>query len=234
MAHFTLISGKVLVSNSGLFLVISCILMNSVLSGLDSSINFNRWNEADDEDLENTLNSTRSSSSPFSSLTPVRSQASTPPFSLGSPPSGIQRSQTDLTFTTSASQFIQLPPRMTNNTLVFTNSLSNQTQQIQFISDPLPKSSWQSQTGLLLQTQNLSETETMNGVDLSSSPLGDVMSSLPSQNLGVQNLTLPSTTLDLSDIKWGILEPTVTSIKRSGSTESQAQGDQTLSIQEGL
>jgi len=199
---------------------------------LDASLDFNRWNEADDDELENTLS--RSSSSPFSNLT-SNSQPSTPPFStinnptLGSQSSQAQRNPTNCPFTTSTSQFVQLPPRMTNNTLVFSSSpLSN--HQVQFLGEPLSKS-WQPQSGLLNQNQNINDNQTLGSAGMS--PLNDVLSSLPSQNLGVQNLTLPSTTLDLSDIKWGILDPTV-SIKRSGSTDSPVQEEERLTIQEDL
>ncbi len=52
--------------------------------------------------------------------------------------------------------------------------------------------------------------------------VGDVVLS---QNSGVQHqLSLAGgTTLDLSDIKWGILEPAAAVIKRSASMEQQQQ-----------
>ena len=297
--------------------------------GLDASIDFNRWNEADEDELENTLSN--SSSSPFSALN-SGSQPSTTPFSnLGGSSSGLAnqsgqappRTPAAGPFTTSvASQFIQLPARMTSssglilsasalssnslvpstsqmsssslvlstsplsgnslapsssplssgNLVLSTSSLSSSGSSIsssslilsssplsssglvlssgplagggpltnqqasQFLSEPVSKS-WQPQSGLLNPTaSNLADSPSLNSVGLSSmssSPLNDVLSSLPSQNLGVQNLTLPSTTLDLSDIKWGILDPTVT-IKRSGSTDSPVQGEERLTIQEDL
>jgi hypothetical protein len=40
--------------------------------------------------------------------------------------------------------------------------------------------------------------------------------------LSQNQLSLPGTTLDLSDIKWGILEPVVAAIKRSASADQQA------------
>ena len=210
---------------------------------MDANIDFQRWNEGDEEDLATTLNSHVSPSSPFSNLSSLQSQPSTPPFStmnsnssIGSPLSGIpgQRSQPNLPFTTSTSQYIQLPPRQSSGSLVFSSSLSNQTHQVHFVTDSLPKSSWQSQpSNLLLQNQTLSDNQTLNNIGLTSSHLGDTISSLQTQNLGVQNLTLPSTTLDLSDIKWGILDSAVI-IKRSGSSDSPLQEEERLTIQEDL
>lgn len=261
---------------------------------IDATLDFNRWNEADDEELENTLNSaaSRTTSSPFGSLGSGRSQTSTPPtLPLPPPPPssstsssptlsfsgtansildqhpGVPRSHSGdgmmggnsgsniasgnhtnnhLSFTTatlssSSQQFLQLPSRISSGTLVFTNQTSPLTQMApgSFLADHLPaKNHWP--PGLMpsdgsMQTE-ASQPALANNIGLSSSPLADVLSVLPAaQNLGVQNLTLPSTTLDLSDIKWGILDPTVSAIKRSGSTDATtAQEEERLTIQEDL
>lgn len=66
------------------------------------------------------------------------------------------------------------------------------------------------------ESQNLHDT--LGGGD-GSPPLGDVV-------LSQNQLSLPGTTLDLSDIKWGILEPVVgvvsaATVKRSASAAEQ-------------
>ena len=196
--------------------------------GLDASINLNRWNEADEEELENTLNS--------GALNPV---TSAPTFSTTTLVSQLSRSQTSVPFTCSPpSQFVQLPARMSNNTMQVFNHPAAQQQYT--TGDPSPPpiakpSSWapQQQDVVLHGGQGIADSPSISTVGMSASPLADVLSSMPPQNLGVQNLTLPSTTLDLSDIKWGILDPTVT-IKRSGSTESPAQEEERLTIQEDM
>jgi len=196
---------------------------------LDASINLNRWNEADEEELENTLNSGA-----------LNSVTSTPTFSATSLVSQLSRNHSSVPFTCSPpSPFVQLPARMSNNTMqVFSHPTA---QPPQYANNdpsppPLPKpSSWppQQQDVVLHGGQGMADNPSISTVGMSASPLADVLSSMPSQNLGVQNLTLPSTTLDLSDIKWGILDPTVT-IKRSGSTESPAQEEERLTIQEDM
>jgi len=53
-----------------------------------------------------------------------------------------------------------------------------------------------------------------------------------SQGLSVQHCSLPSTTLDLSDIKWGILEPSP--LKQNTATGSPVPEEERLTIQEDM
>ena len=276
-------------------------------SGVDSGLDYPRWNDADDEDLEYTLSSasgspfsnlsqgtSQPSNSTFSNMNPARSQTKTAPTSITSARTqasnfsfsslslsreqpktstfttlnlvnaqpqthsfsghGAVRSQqqatpsfnpdttlssaisTDekvhaaavVTYSSPASQFVQLPSRLSNNAF---NSVPSPTHQVHFSSEPLSKQTWQPHSNSGVMQQSLADSQ-LGSVSLTSSPLADVLSTIPAQSLGVQNLALPSTTLDLSDIKWGILDPTVT-IKRSGSTDSPAHGD-CLTIQEDI
>jgi len=275
--------------------------------GVDSGLDYPRWNDADDEDLEYTLSSasgspfsnlsqgtSQPSNSTFSNMNPARSQTKTAPTSITSARTqasnfsfsslslsreqpktstfttlnlvnaqpqthsfsghGAVRSQqqatpsfnpdttlssaisTDekvhaaavVTYSSPASQFVQLPSRLSNNAF---NSVPSPTHQVHFSSEPLSKQTWQPHSNSGVMQQSLADSQ-LGSVSLTSSPLADVLSTIPAQSLGVQNLALPSTTLDLSDIKWGILDPTVT-IKRSGSTDSPAHGD-CLTIQEDI
>lgn len=147
-------------------------------------------------------------------------------------------------------QMTQQPRSVTTSNILLQQQQQQQpiVQQIQFLNEPLQLNSskqppWITQTssGIILQHQDSSTTASIVGQELiaglsSSSPLSDVLSSLPSQPMGVHNLTLPSTTLDLSDIKWGILEPTtaVSTIKRSGSMEEAHVQPERIHIREDM
>ena len=169
----------------------------------------------------------------------------------------IQSTNSMPIFTTTSpitnTEFIQMTqqPRLVTTTNILLQQQQQQqpiVQQIQFLNEPLQLNSskpppWVTHTssGVILQHQDSSTTASIVGQELiaglsSSSPLSDVLSSLPNQPLGVHNLTLPSTTLDLSDIKWGILDTTtgVSTIKRSGSMEDAHVQPERIHIREDM
>ena len=242
-------------------------ILEKVPSIESSNLDFDRWNEHD-EDMESTLTGGGGTSQSSGSVSGVSATSRNSPFTViqsidsiqprDSPPIGIISSsahnQIEMIslsnsmpiFTTTSSmapttEYIQMPSNQqrgitTANLLLQQHQhpiSPSQLQNIQFINEPLqlsnnkPLTSWSQSSGNIILNQG-SDTSIINSQEIigvsgltSSSPMSEVLSSMPSQSMGVQNLTLPSTTLDLSDIKWGILDPTtvVSSIKRSGSMD---------------
>ena len=138
------------------------------------------------------------------------------------------------------------------------NTATHHIQQVQFVNESLQvgKQGWTVASGgaassstapvgsIILHDGSAAATsgspDLIGVAGLTASPLADVLSSLPNngqqQPMGVQNLTLPSTTLDLSDIKWGILDPTtvVSSIKRSSSMEEAHAPEERILIRDDI
>jgi len=206
----------------------------------DVNLDYNEWSEngTDEKDLDPNRG-VQTPTPPFG-----RVQSSTQSFTASS-----QRNHSSLPYS-------QIPNNVTNsrqnrvsNTVnTFTSAPSNfinqNTQPFTTQTQPQQKGMWESipqsnqvtgMSNLLVSGQNM-QTQDMTQMTLQPSNIMTTSNqALPiqTQSLNVQNCTLPSTTLDLSDIKWGILEQsTVVPLKRSGSNDSPNQEEERLTIQE--
>ena len=134
--------------------------------------------------------------------------------------------------------------RVTNTVNTFTSAPSsfiNQNTQPYSTTQTQQKPMWQNMqstnqvtgmSNLLVSGQNMTQmTLQPNNIMTTSNQALPIQT----QSLNVQNCTLPSTTLDLSDIKWGILDQSsVVPLKRSGSNDSPNQDEERLTIQEDM
>jgi hypothetical protein len=206
----------------------------------DVNLDYNEWSEngTDDKDLDPNRG-VQTPTPPFG-----RVQGSTQSFTASN-----QRNHTSLPYS-------QIQPtvtnsrqnRVTNTVNTFTSAPSNFINQNTqpFTSQPQQqqKPMWQNiqqssqvtgMSNLLVSGQNM-PGQTMTQMTLQPNNIMTTSNqALPiqTQSLSVQNCTLPSTTLDLSDIKWGILDQSsVVPLKRSGSHDSPNQDEERLTIQE--
>jgi len=208
----------------------------------DVNLDYNEWSEngTDEKDLDPNRG-VQTPTPPFG-----RVQSSTQSFT----PSN-QRNHTSLPYSQIQNTVTNSRQnRVTNTVNTFTSAPSNfinqNTQPYTTQTQQQQKPMWQSiqqtnqvtgMSNLLVSGQNM-PGQTMTQMTLQPNNIMTTSNqALPiqTQSLNVQNCTLPSTTLDLSDIKWGILDQSsVVPLKRSGSNDSPNQDEERLTIQEDM
>lgn len=207
----------------------------------DVNLDYNEWSENGTEDKDLDPNrGVQTPTPPFG-----RIQNSTPPFT----PSN-QRNHTSLPYSQIQNTVTNSRQnRVTNTVNTFTSAPSNfinQNTQPYTTQTQQQKPMWQNiqqtnqatgMSNLLVSSGNM-PGQTMTQMTLQPNNIMTTSNqALPiqTQSLNVQNCTLPSTTLDLSDIKWGILDQSsVVPLKRSGSNDSPNQDEERLTIQEDM
>ena len=208
----------------------------------DVNLDYNEWSEngTDEKDLDPNRG-VQTPTPPFG-----RVQSSTQSFTPSNQRNltSLPYSQIQNTVTNSRQN------RVTNTVNTFTSAPSNfinqNTQPYTTQTQQQQKPMWQSiqqtnqvtgMSNLLVSGQNM-PGQTMTQMTLQPNNIMTTSNqALPiqTQSLNVQNCTLPSTTLDLSDIKWGILDQSsVVPLKRSGSNDSPNQDEERLTIQEDM
>jgi len=210
----------------------------------DVNLDYNEWSENGTEEKDLDLNrGVQTPTPPFG-----RVQTSTPPFTAST-----QRNHTNLPYsqiqntvtmsrqnrvTNTVNTFTSAPSNFINqNTQPYSTTQTQQQQQKPMWQNMQPASQVTGMSNLLVSGQNM-PGQTMTQMTLQPNNIMTTSNqALPiqTQSLNVQNCTLPSTTLDLSDIKWGILDQsTVVPLKRSGSNDSPNQDEERLTIQEDM